>query len=44
MMASLAVGARRQCSPRPRAHLVEVKKKKKVSAAPEDLDVVSESF
>lgn len=29
MMASLAVGARRQCSPRPRAHLVEVKKKKK---------------
>lgn len=43
-MASLAVGARRQCSPRPRVHLVEVKKKKKVSAAPEDLDVVSESF
>lgn len=42
-MASLAVGARRQCSPRPRVHLVEVKKKK-VSAAPEDLDVVSESF
>lgn len=27
-MASLAVGARRQCSPRPRVHLVEVKKKK----------------
>lgn len=27
-MASLAVGARRQCSPWPRVHLVEVKKKK----------------
>lgn len=41
-MASLAVGARRQCSPQPCVHLVKVKKK--VSAAPEDLDVVSESF